>query len=322
MKRAFLATAVLCLLSLLLPLGLNGQVVTAISSMAINQYGQPSPSAIVRVCLVTAGGNPCDTTGVTLYYDYGQGIKAPNPYSADQYGNYSIYATGATTPNVYLVQVSPAPPQSGGTFSYLINGAGSGGSPSVVLSPPVYSVQGYLNALSTVSDSLININTTTHTLTAGNLLSNGNMLSQSFGSSGATQSAYWYYLHGGAVDACDAINKAGAALPSTGGIITMWDFPTGNYFCTTQITALANTPNSGHRVTLQKNPQVVLIFNTVSAAPCAVPIGDGSAIDDMGRNWLRGDFEEGTGFVGTNSGVGTSATDPSPARNGRFPQLP
>ena len=159
MKRAFLATAVLCLLSLLLPLGLNGQTVTAISGMAINQYGQPSPFASVRVCLVTTGGNPCDTTGVTLYYDYSQGIKAPNPYSADQYGNYSVYATGATTPNVYLVEVTPAPPQSGGPFSYLFNGAGgsSGGggvNPSLLPQPLCF----YATVGSTCSPTLVGAN--------------------------------------------------------------------------------------------------------------------------------------------------------------------
>ena len=160
MKRAFLATAVLCLLSLLLPLGLNGQTVTAISGMAINQYGQPSPFASVRVCLVTTGGNPCDTTGVTLYYDYSQGIKAPNPYSADQYGNYSVYATGATTPNVYLVEVTPAPPQSGGPFSYLFNGAGGSGSggggvnPSLLPQPLCF----YATVGSTCSPTLVGTN--------------------------------------------------------------------------------------------------------------------------------------------------------------------
>ena len=160
MKRAFLAIAVLCLLSLLLPLGLNGQTVTAISGMAINQYGQPSPFASVRVCLVTTGGNPCDTTGVTLYYDYSQGIKAPNPYSADQYGNYSVYATGATTPNVYLVEVTPAPPQSGGPFSYLFNGAGGSGSggggvnPSLLPQPLCF----YATVGSTCSPTLVGTN--------------------------------------------------------------------------------------------------------------------------------------------------------------------
>ena len=160
MKRAFLATAVLCLLSLLLPFGLNGQTVTAISGMAINQYGQPSPFASVRVCLVTTGGNPCDTTGVTLYYDYSQGIKAPNPYSADQYGNYSVYATGATTPNVYLVEVTPAPPQSGGPFSYLFNGAGGSGSggggvnPSLLPQPLCF----YATVGSTCSPTLVGTN--------------------------------------------------------------------------------------------------------------------------------------------------------------------
>ena len=167
MKRTLLATAVLCLLAF--PVALVGQVVTAISGMAISQYGQPSPFATIRVCLVTSSGTPCTTSGINLYYDYGQTIPAPNPYSSDQYGNYSFYATGATTPNVYLIEVTPAPPQTGGTFTYLFNGAGSSGGGGSPPAPPSFAVQiANLGVSSFLADPNILENTTTHTLTSPN----------------------------------------------------------------------------------------------------------------------------------------------------------
>ena len=285
MKRAFPASVVLCLLAFLFPLVLKGQTPTAISGMAISQYGQPSSFSTVRVCLVTSTGNPCNTGGVQLFYDYGQTIPAPNPFSSDQYGNYNFYATGATSPNIYLVQVTAA---EGLTFSYTFNGASTGGGSGVALSPPVYSIQGYLNAVATVSDPLININTATHTI------SSPNVISQTYNTAIVMADQF------AGVDAGAKINAAAAALPSTGGTIDARGFGASVQTVTTQWTALnvATKP-----ITLILNPATEFIFNTVSAAPCAVPVNDGSAIYADHRNRLFPNMVIGPSFVGT-SGPG------------------
>jgi hypothetical protein len=89
-----------------------------ISGQAIDQNGAPLPYAQVRVCSVTSTGTPCSPTA-TIYYDYNLTQVAPNPGSADQYGNYTFYAPALAAPNLYVIQLSPA---SGVTWSYVENG--------------------------------------------------------------------------------------------------------------------------------------------------------------------------------------------------------
>lgn len=95
----------------------RGQV-AVISGQAINQYGQPLPNAQVRVCSVTSTGVPCTPTA-SIFLDFGLTIPAANPYTSDQYGNYTVYAGALAAPNLYAVQLSPA---SGITWSYVVNG--------------------------------------------------------------------------------------------------------------------------------------------------------------------------------------------------------
>jgi len=109
--------------------------VTVISGQTINQYGQPLPYTQVRVCSVTSTGVPCTPTA-QIYQDYGLTIPAPNPTSADMYGNYTVYAGPLPAPNLYTVQYSPA---SGITWAYVVNGPG--------LSASGGTVTGFINAL-------------------------------------------------------------------------------------------------------------------------------------------------------------------------------
>lgn len=89
-----------------------------ISGQAVDQNGVPIPFAQVRVCSVTSSGTPCTPT-TFIYYDYNLQNVAPNPYTTDQYGNYTVYAPALAAPNLYVVQLSPA---SGVTWTYVQNG--------------------------------------------------------------------------------------------------------------------------------------------------------------------------------------------------------
>lgn len=97
-----------------------GQV-AVISGQSIDQYGQPLPFASVRVCSATSttdsSGNCTPTANIFL--DFGLTIPAGNPYTSDQYGNYTVYAGALAAPNLYTVQLFPA---SGITWSYVVNG--------------------------------------------------------------------------------------------------------------------------------------------------------------------------------------------------------
>lgn len=97
----------------------------AISWQAIDQYGQPLPHAQVRVCSATSTGVPCNPT-VPIFLDYNLTTPVSNPYSSDNFGNFSLYVPALPFPNVYVVQLTPA---SGITWSYLFDGpGGTGGS--------------------------------------------------------------------------------------------------------------------------------------------------------------------------------------------------
>lgn len=113
-------TALKLLLAFLLSTCAAYAQVAVISGQTLNQYGQPIPFASVRVCLVTSTGTPCSTTGVTVYYDYGLTMVAPNPYTSDAYGNYTLFVGNVPSPpNLYEVQLTPA---AGITWTYVVNG--------------------------------------------------------------------------------------------------------------------------------------------------------------------------------------------------------
>lgn len=108
---------VACLLSLA-----GKAQVQVISSQTINQYGQPLPNGLIRVCSATSTGVPCTPT-VPIYQDYGLTIPAANPWTADQYGNFTFYVPALPPPNLYVIQESP---DSGITWSYVFNGPYAG----------------------------------------------------------------------------------------------------------------------------------------------------------------------------------------------------
>src|ERR1700685_1088454 len=82
--------------------------VAVISGQAINQTGQPLPSTQIRICSATSTGVPCNPT-TPIFYDYGLTQRAPNPFTTDQYGNYTVYGGVLPAPNLYTVQYSPGP---------------------------------------------------------------------------------------------------------------------------------------------------------------------------------------------------------------------
>lgn len=91
-----------------------------ISGQVVDQYGQPTPFASVRICSVTSteGPNGCTPTA-TIYQDYGLSTPVGNPYTTDQYGNYTVYVPAIAAPNLYIIEVSPA---NGITWSYVQSG--------------------------------------------------------------------------------------------------------------------------------------------------------------------------------------------------------
>lgn len=85
------------------------------SGSVSGQVVQPlyvAPFATVRVCPSTATGTPCFPTA-SIFTDTNLSIPAPNPYSSDQYGNYSLFASAG----YYIVQVTT----NNVTYSYTVN---------------------------------------------------------------------------------------------------------------------------------------------------------------------------------------------------------
>lgn len=133
--RVLLLTAALGSTPLLPPLAhaqggsISGQVVQPASPIGT---GGPASSPLIYVCPSTASGNPCPAT-VSLYSAPQLGACSPscavsNPYTGDQYGNYSLFAATG----VYLVQVVPV---TGVTYQYLVMAVG-GTVTSITISPP------------------------------------------------------------------------------------------------------------------------------------------------------------------------------------------
>ena len=112
------------MLLLVLALGTAAEAqVQAISGQAVSQTGQPVPFAKVRVCSITSTGATCTPTS-PIFFDYTLSMQSPNPFTADQYGNYTFYVPPIASPNLYVVQFSP---NSGLTWSYVQNGPVTGG---------------------------------------------------------------------------------------------------------------------------------------------------------------------------------------------------
>lgn len=129
-----LAKVCLFVVACLASLAAQAQV-AVISGQVIDQTGQPLPYAQVRVCSVTSTGVPCNPTA-PIFQDFGLTIPATNPWTTDQYGNYTVYAGTLPAPNLYTVQFSPA---SGITWAYVVNGP--------FLSAAGGIVSGYITAL-------------------------------------------------------------------------------------------------------------------------------------------------------------------------------
>lgn len=98
----------------------QSSVAAAISGQVSTPSGTPAANSRVRVCLISAIGNPCPTTGVSLFSDYNLTQQIANPTTTDSYGNYSVF----TTAGLYLLQITP---QTGLTYVYYYSAGGSGG---------------------------------------------------------------------------------------------------------------------------------------------------------------------------------------------------
>lgn len=121
MRRPFLVLALLCFTALAFA---TNPPVAPISSIALNQFGQPIPYAQIWVCPVTSTGIPCSPTA-TIYQDYGLTIPLANPFSADQFGNFLAYVPAYGYPNLYTIQISAG---QGLYWTYVENGPATGGS--------------------------------------------------------------------------------------------------------------------------------------------------------------------------------------------------
>lgn len=98
--------------------------------------GGPAAFATVRVCPSTGLGVPCSPTS-NLFSDTALSVPVPNPFTTDQFGNYSFYLL----PGYYLVQIGATPTI---TYIYQATSVGIGTVTSIGLSLPasVFSVSG------------------------------------------------------------------------------------------------------------------------------------------------------------------------------------
>ena len=125
MKRLSFLAFLFCALSAV------AQVSVPISGRATDQQGNPVPYAPIRVCQVNSQGVPCNPT-ILIYKDVGVSQQIGNPTTADQYGNYLLYAKPQAAPNVLLVQVTVP----GHTWSYVVPGASAASSLSIPVDIP------------------------------------------------------------------------------------------------------------------------------------------------------------------------------------------
>jgi hypothetical protein len=115
---------------MLLPMSLRAQ--GYITGQVISPAGTPAAYATVRVCPYSGGGGlPCSPLS-SIYSDLALTQSVANPYTADQWGNFSVAAASST----YIVQVTV----SGAVYSYLYTvGAGGSGFPIVLGSTSIAS---------------------------------------------------------------------------------------------------------------------------------------------------------------------------------------
>lgn len=90
----------------------------------ITSFGTIAANAPYRVCLASATGTPCSTTGVTLYSDVNLSQRISNPTVLSAQG----LLTAFTTAGAYQVQVTPTP---GSTYIYYVFPSSSGGNSNV-----------------------------------------------------------------------------------------------------------------------------------------------------------------------------------------------
>ena len=116
----------------LIPAAALGQGIS-ISGQVVDQTGAPLPNATIVVCPSTGAGIPCSPPAA-IYSSptLSSGSALPNPTTADQYGNYSLFVA----PNYYIVQIEVS-----GTvvYSYL-QGFAVSGSGSIFGTQPAYNV--------------------------------------------------------------------------------------------------------------------------------------------------------------------------------------
>lgn len=86
---------------LILTMPANAQTGAAISGQAITPGGTPASNAQIRICPYTATGTPCSPLA-SIYSDPGLTVPITQPYSADQYGNYTFWVAPNET---YIIQV-------------------------------------------------------------------------------------------------------------------------------------------------------------------------------------------------------------------------
>lgn len=86
---------------LILTMPANAQTGAAISGQAITPGGTPASNAQIRICPYTATGTPCSPLA-SIYSDPGLTVSITQPYSADQYGNYTFWVAPNET---YIIQV-------------------------------------------------------------------------------------------------------------------------------------------------------------------------------------------------------------------------
>ena len=90
-----------------------------ISGFVIDQYGQPVAGAQVYICSAAGStGLPCSPVA-SIYYDYNLSLPAPNPYSTDANGDFSVYVGPLAFPNAYVVN---AVPEAGTIYTWLYPG--------------------------------------------------------------------------------------------------------------------------------------------------------------------------------------------------------
>lgn len=122
---AFRLVFLLSLICLVTSTKVSAQTGAPISGQALTPTGTPANHAQVTVCPYTSIGAPCFPQS-SIYSDSGLTVPLTQPYSTDQYGNYSFWVANNAT---YLVQIKVSQTL---VYSYYKT-VGSGGGSSVTL---------------------------------------------------------------------------------------------------------------------------------------------------------------------------------------------